>query len=211
MADRPTRIHLFRHGQVADPWPGLIYGQLDVPLSDIGHEQAQWAGASLEGISLDAVISSGLSRAEASAAHIREGRDLTRRDEPDLIEIDRGAWAGLSPTEVEELHPGGFAAWKTSGGLLAPPGGETIQIMASRVAPRLESLASEFQGRTIAIVAHMWVVRIALCMGLGRPWQDTAQMLVGTGARTDYVWQPQAGWTFIGAKTPDGSAVEIGQ
>lgn len=81
--------------------------------------------------------------------------------------------------------------------------------MAKRVAPKLLELAEEHAGSTIAIVAHMWVVRIALCMGLGRPWQDTAQLRVGTGARTDFEWTPADGLRFLGADAPEGSGVEI--
>lgn len=209
MADTPTRIHLFRHGEVAAPWPGLIYGQLDVPLSEVGMEQARWAAQSLDGVNLGAVISSGLSRAEASAAHLRADRPLHRRDEPDLLEIDRGSWAGMSPSEVDEIQAGGFLAWQASGGLLAPPGGETIQVMAARVAPKLHDLAEEFQGQTVAIVAHMWVVRIALCLGLKRPWQDAPKMRVGTGARTDFDWAPETGMLYRGAQAPQGSSIEI--
>ena len=209
MGKNTTRLHIFRHGQVADPWPGMIYGCLDVPLSEEGHRQALWAARSLQGVELGAVISSGLQRAEASAAHLRAERDLDRRDEKRLVEIDRGSWAGLTPEQVNERQPGGFQAWTTSAGLLAPPGGETIQVMAERVGPKLLELAEEHAGSTIAIVAHMWVVRIALCMGLGRPWQDTAQLRVGTGARTDFEWTAADGLRFLGADAPEGSGVEI--
>ena len=210
MPNPATRIHLFRHGQVAQVWQGMIYGRLDVPLSETGLEQARWAACSLEGVALGAVISSGLERAETSAAHLRLGRDLSRRDEPDLLEIDRGSWAGLSPEQVNHNNPGGFEAWKASGGLLTPPGGETVQAMATRVSACLLRLAEEHTGSTIAIVAHMWVLRIALCMGLDRPWQDTARMQVGPGVRADFQWTPDGGLGFLGVEAPEGSEVELG-
>ena len=210
MPNSATRIHLFRHGQVTQAWQGMIYGRLDVPLSETGLEQARWAASSLEDVALGAVISSGLQRAETSAAQLRQGRDLPRRDEPDLLEIDRGSWAGLSPQQVNRNNPGGFEAWKASGGLLTPPGGETVQVMAMRVSTCLLSLAEEYAGSTIAIVAHLWVLRIALCMGLSRPWQDTPRMQVGPGVRTDFEWTPGVGLRFLGVEAPEGSEVKLG-
>lgn len=204
-----TVIHLFRHGAVASPWHGRIYGRMDVPLSEEGHEQAAWSAASLDGLQLAVVVSSGLPRAEETARLLREPRGLERRDDADLLEIDRGRWAGLAPEEVEALTPGAFTAWKRSGGVLAPPGGETLQVMASRVVPALEGLAERHPGRRVAVAAHMWVLRIAACVGLRRPLQRAASVEVGTGARLDLTWTGADGLRVHGAAAPEGSGLTV--
>ena len=204
-----TLLHLFRHGAVAQPWPGRVYGRLDVPLSEEGRAQAAWGAASLEGVELASVVSSGLPRAEETAALLRAPRGLARRDEPAFLEICRGDWAGLGPDEIDAHRPGAFQAWKRSGGVLAPPGGETLQHMADRVLPALNGLAEEFAGQRVAIAAHMWVLRIAVSAGLGRPLQRAAGVLVGTGARCDLAWSPGQGWFLLGADAPEGSALTV--
>ena len=209
LAGGATVVHLFRHGAVAAPWHGRIYGRMDVPLSEEGHEQAAWSAASLDGLDLATVVSSGLPRAEATARLLRESRALQRQDEPALLEIDRGRWAGLAPEEVEALTPGAFTAWKRSGGVLAPPGGETLQVMASRVVPALEGLARRYPGRRVAVAAHMWVLRIAACAGLRRPLQRAASVEVGTGARLDLTWTAADGLRVHGAAAPEGSGLTV--
>lgn len=204
-----TVLHVFRHGAVAAPWPGRVYGRLDVPLSEEGLEQAAWGAMSLAGVELRAVVSSGLPRAEETARRLRASRGLERQDHPGLLEIDRGAWAGLGPEEIEARTPGAFTAWKRSGGVLAPPGGETLQAMAERVVPVLLELAEQNQGTRVAVAAHMWVVRIAVSVGLGRPLQRAAGILVGTGARCDLGWLPGQGFQLLGAVAPEGSALTV--
>jgi broad specificity phosphatase PhoE len=204
-----TVLHVFRHGAVAAPWPGRVYGRLDVPLSDEGLDQAAWGARSLEGLELRAVVSSGLPRAEETARLLRGSRGLPRQDRPELLEIDRGAWAGLGPEEIEAQTPGAFAAWQRSGGVLAPPGGETLQVMAGRVVPALTELAELNPGGRVAVAAHMWVVRIAVSMGLDRPLQRAAGIRVGTGARCDLAWSRAEGFRLLGAVAPEGSALTV--
>ena len=100
------RFYLVRHGAVAAPWDGRIYGDLDVPLSALGREEARLAAERLSDLPLDAVLSSGLERAEYGASLMRAARDSERRDEPALREIHRGAWKGL---DRAELDPEAFA------------------------------------------------------------------------------------------------------
>ena len=162
-----SRIHLVRHGLVQAQWSGKVYGQLDVELSTEGEAQAQRAASALESTALDAVISSGLQRAEFGAAAIRAGRSIERRDETDLAEIDRGQWAGLLPQEIEQRWPGGWRNWWLHPDTERPPNGESLTDLSQRVLPLIERLAAEFSGREIAIVAHSWVIRVCVTHALG--------------------------------------------
>jgi broad specificity phosphatase PhoE len=177
-----TRVYLVRHGQVAREWAGRIYGDLDVPLAAVGEEQARAAAERLDGVELNAVISSGLARAEFGAALLRTARGLERRDRPALRELERGAWRGRTPSEVDEREDGAFTRWHTAPAELRAPGGESLSDLASRVLPELRSLAAAHAGGTIAIVAHSWVVRVALCDALGLHLDLAPRLSVRTGA-----------------------------
>ncbi len=165
----PTRLFLARHGSVDVSWHGRVYGDLDAPLSRRGEAEAQELAERLSDRPLAAVLSSGLARAEYGAAALRAGRLLERRDDRALLEIDRGEWRGLPLAEIEERWPGAWARWWADPDHDRPPGGETLADLMRRVVPCVEKLAREFPGAEVAVVAHSWVIRVAVCRALGLP------------------------------------------
>lgn len=192
MTARATRIAIVRHGRVAEPWPERLYGDLDVPLSPEGEAQSARVGEAFAGAQLDAVVSSGLARAELCARILREPRGLARRDEPRLREIHRGQWAGWSREQVEAAHPGAWAALVEEGGLVAPPGGETLAELGRRVGEALDALADAHPGGRIAVAAHKWVLRSAVARALGLPLERCARIAAPPVAIASLDW-PTAG------------------
>jgi len=178
----PCRLHLVRHGAVAAPWSTRIYGDLDVPLSAAGRDEARRAAERLEDLPLDAVLSSGLARAEFGAELVRAGRGLTRRDEPDLREIGRGEWKGLDLDGLTPEVARGWAAWHARPDVLRPEGGESLDDLARRVLPCIDRLAAEFSGGAVAIVSHAWVIRTIACEALLLARRRAPMLEVGTGS-----------------------------
>ncbi|MEZ6017486.1 MAG: histidine phosphatase family protein [Planctomycetota bacterium] len=184
-----TRIYLIRHGEVDDAWRDRIYGRLDVPLSARGHEQCVRIAAALAPIALDAVVSSGLMRAEDAAAALRATRPgLQRRDEPSLLELDRGPWAGRSKSELRAEDPAGLERWERSRGVLGPAGSESVAEVAARVLPALDRLAAEFAGGAVAVVAHLWITRVAACRALGLAPDRAASLAIPPGGFVVLDW-----------------------
>lgn len=73
-----VRVYLIRHGQTNWNLSGRIQGGgYNVPLNAMGREQAKRAALVLEGIPLDAVASSSLSRAEETANFVMEHYNRT--------------------------------------------------------------------------------------------------------------------------------------
>jgi broad specificity phosphatase PhoE len=188
----PTRIYLLRHGRVEDAWRGRIYGDLEVGLAPEGEEEARRAAGALSGLTLAAVVSSGLARAEFGAALLRAGRGLARRDEPDLREIQRGDWRGSTFEAVERGAPGSLASWR-SDPAFSPPGGESLADLYARVRPRLDALAQEFAGAEIAVVAHSWVGRLAACAALDLGPQAAHRFDLPTGGLVILDWPSAPG------------------
>ena len=186
--DAPTRVHLIRHGLVAASWRKRIYGDLDVPLSPEGEAEADRAAARLRHVSLAAVVSSGLARAEFGAALIRAGRGLERRDEPDLRELHRGDWTGVGFAELEQREPGAFGHWHGDPEVRRPPGGESLGDLAARVLPALESICAEHAGAEVAIVTHSWVARLVAAASLGLPPAACTRLRLPTGGAVVVDW-----------------------
>ena len=188
MAPRPTRIHLVRHGRVEPPWPERVYGRLDVPLSADGLEDARRAAERLAERPLEAVWSSGLVRAEAGAELLRQGRELARHIDARLEEIDRGRWAGRSFAAIESDEPGALARWSADPGRLRSPEGESLADVAARALPALGELARLHPGGEVAVVAHSWVIRVAVCHTLELPLRAAPRLDLPPGSLTTIDW-----------------------
>ncbi|HRV83140.1 MAG: histidine phosphatase family protein [Planctomycetes bacterium] len=184
-----TEITLIRHGEVHADWRDRLYGGMDVPLSGEGEAQAWAVARELREEVFDGVISSGLARAEFTAAILRSSRpDLVRIDRPKLAERSRGDWAGLSVDEIDARHPGGSNLWRSSHGMFTPPGGESVEQVFERVLGELDRLAGEYEHGAIAVVAHLWVVRCAVAAAIGLAPERVAHLAVPTSGRVRLSW-----------------------
>ncbi len=154
-------IILVRHGQTAANAQGLLQGRVDLELSDVGRAQAAAVAASLADCGAARVVSSPLRRALQTARSIADvlGRDVDV--EPGLIELDYGDWDGRA---LAEVSPADWARWR-SDPLFAPPGGETLAAVRSRVDGwlRREIAGSE----SIIAVSHVSPIKAAVCAALG--------------------------------------------
>ncbi|MGO4253697.1 histidine phosphatase family protein [Paenarthrobacter sp. TAF1] len=154
-----TTFALVRHGQTDWNAERRLQGATDVPLNDVGRGQARDAVAFLSGQQWDTVVSSPLSRAAETAEIIADGLGLSvARLVPDLTERSFGPAEGLQAgPELEALRiPGGFR------------GGESDDDAAARGIAALESLAQEFAGKRVLVVAHGTLIRLTLSRAIGR-------------------------------------------
>lgn len=154
-----TTFALVRHGQTDWNAERRLQGATDVPLNDVGRGQARDAVAFLSGQQWDTVVSSPLSRAAETAEIIANGLGLSvARLVPDLTERSFGPAEGLQAgPELEALRiPGGFR------------GGESDDDAAARGIAALESLAQEFAGKRVLVVAHGTLIRLTLSRAIGR-------------------------------------------
>ena len=177
-----TRLVLIRHGEVEAAWRRRIYGSQDVPLSELGMRQAKTAAAHLAATHLDVIVSSNLARALYGARELGVDRKIDAFADADLREIDRGRWVGKT---IEQLNLGAYpshANWSSNPSEVRPPGGENLEDLARRVYSRLDHWASKYAGKTIGIVAHSWVIRVALCEAMGLHLNRATNLQLGTGA-----------------------------
>lgn len=102
------------------------------------------------------VTSSDLRRASATADAIAAGGARPRLA-PDarLREIDFGDWDGLAPAEVPDQAR--LRAFYETPGTVAPPGGESWDALAARVAPAVADLLAMGHAHVI-VVAHLGVI-----------------------------------------------------
>ena len=108
------------------------------------------------------MVASDARRAAQTAAAFGEALRCRVHADPEFGERDLGAWTGLSRCEIERGWPGWVDAWRRRQ-LADPPGGETDQQVAARVARALRR--HDQPDRVQVVVAHGGLLRGVLAAG----------------------------------------------
>ncbi|MDP2624329.1 MAG: histidine phosphatase family protein, partial [Actinomycetota bacterium] len=106
--DGAAAVALIRHAESEANAAGRWHGVSDGPLTARGRDQAAALGARYAGVSR--VYSSPLERARATAEVFARVHAVPVEVLLELIEVDFGAWEGLTPHEIAERHPEDWAA-----------------------------------------------------------------------------------------------------
>jgi probable phosphoglycerate mutase len=181
---------LVRHATTAASASGRNLGQhSDPPLADAGLELAERLSATLAAelgeLPHDEVrlLSSPALRCRQTVAPIGAALDIPTdalEIAPGLLEIDYGAWDGLTAEECRERYPAERAAWEADPYDTRCPDGESGADVARRAFAALEPvegwLAAD-RARCAIAVAHNHVIRLRLCALLGWPMREYRERL----------------------------------
>lgn len=154
---------LWRHGQTDFNAERRFQGQSDVPLNEIGRLQATVAARYLAALRPDALFSSDLSRASATAEALARLTGLSVKLDRDLRERSGGSWEGKNEAEIREQFPDAYATW-------TPQDGEPLLAVADRASAALERIADSLPGGSLAVVVgHGAALGLAISRLLGVP------------------------------------------
>ena len=151
---RSTRVFLVRHGATALTAEDRFAGATDVPLSNVGREQARRLAARLTPESIGAVYASPLGRALETATILAAPHGLEVQSRPELREISHGHWEQLTRHEVEQRFPEEAAAWEEDPYTFAPENGESGLAVAARALPALIAIVRAHPGASVLVVSH---------------------------------------------------------
>lgn len=158
-----TRIYVVRHGTTLLNRANRYRGRRDVPLDQGGWEDAWSAARQLEDVGLDAVYSSPLRRARDTARIVADAAGFEQViDLPGLVNLDYGAWEGLTAEESRAHDPEAFERYQRFDEGATCPDGESVDLAAVRVGLSLRTLAALHPGGTVAAVSHAAIVRLAI-------------------------------------------------
>ncbi len=179
---------LLRHGDTRLSPEHRFSGLSDEPLSADGARQVSSAAHRLaSGARIDAIVSSPLPRAAATAAIVAKQLALTAATDDDLRETDFGEWEGLTIAEIQSRWPEAVAAWQHDPEK-APPGGESFADTACRVSRACERILQENKGQTVLIVSHITPIKIMLCRALGAPLLSLYRLYLGSACINEIQW-----------------------
>jgi probable phosphoglycerate mutase len=168
----PTRLFLLRHGQTELSVDRRYSGRGDVPLTDLGLQQARAAAKRLaatgpiteEGAGFP-VLTSPLERAASTARAVAEttGGEVLARD--GLVETDFGQWEGLTFGEASERYAQLHRSW-LGDPEIAPPEGESLAVVFERVRAFQQDVLEQYAGRTALVVSHVTPIKSLLRLAL---------------------------------------------
>lgn len=180
-------LYVCRHGRTEANASGLLLGRADPHLDQTGEAQAGAMAAALP--TPDLVVSSPLERCRQTAAAFGVDVEIDER----LIELDYGEF-DLVP--LRDIPPEVWRQWREDPGF-RPPGGETLEELATRVSGALDGVADRAVEADVVVVSHVSPIKAALAWALG----------VGIGVS----WRSfvaQASVTEIGV-TPNGPSLRM--
>lgn len=177
-------MYVVRHGTTTMNVENRYRGRADVPLDAQGYQDAVDAARQLSNVGLAAVYTGGLRRTIATAQIIAdEARLPDIRVMHGLINVDYGAWEGLTAHEAQMYDPTAFAAYRTSPSTAVCPNGERLSDAQKRMIEALQVIASRHEGQRVAVVTHAVMIRLAVAAMEGTTGEQW-RIPVGRGSFT---------------------------
>jgi broad specificity phosphatase PhoE len=187
-----TYVCFIRHGETVWNKEERFQGQMDIPLSEAGVEQAKCLADYLKDQSISVIYSSDLKRARQTAELIAAKRGLTVQATPELRERSAGEWEGLTLSEIKEKYPD-WEKVRLVGGVY---GIEPIEELKKRMLGKVEALVEKHQGEHIYIVAHGMCINAVLHV-LTDGEYGTGKTRLHNTSMTQLSYENEAGWKLL--------------
>ena len=183
----PTVTLLLRHGQTPMSAQKRYAGRSDVPLTDLGVQQAVAAAKRLASAGLDAIVASPLLRAVQTAGEVAAATGVPVVTDAGFRETDFGAWEGLTFAEVRDGWPDELNRWLADPAA-APPGGESLAAVGERVTAALHRVLSARERQTVVIVSHVTPIKTLVAAALLAPPPALYRMHLDVAALSRIDW-----------------------
>jgi probable phosphoglycerate mutase len=162
-----TTIFFVRHGS-HDRLNHVLCGRMPgVYLSERGRDEVLAVGGRLSSERLSAVYSSPLERTQETAELIAEASGLPVETSEDLLEVDFGAWTGVT---FEDLRADPrWPDWSKDRGAARTPDGESLPEVQARLRRFVEAAIVRHPDQRIAAVSHGDPIKTILAAAIGMP------------------------------------------
>ena len=158
-----SRLLLVRHGITEFNSTRRFAGYSDVELSTDGYHQVEKLRDRLANEKIDAIYSSDLKRALATAEVISSERELEIVPCPELREMNYGEVEGLTFDEISRSYPEVAELVRNSLLQLKFPGGESFEEFVERTITFMNRLNKHAPEHTILITSHNGPLRVLMC------------------------------------------------
>jgi probable phosphoglycerate mutase len=166
---QPTRLCVVRHGETEWNAGKRIQGQIDIPLSAVGHAQARATGNALLDEGFAALYSSDLIRTRQTAEATAHLAHLPVQLLPGLRERHYGLFQGLTFEEATARYPADYARHHARDPRFVPEGGESLLDLAARISSTCDDIVRRHSGAAVVLFTHGGVLDILHRQASGTP------------------------------------------
>lgn len=164
-----TRIIVIRHCEAFGNHMRVFQGHTDADVSENGKKQLERLAERFRSIPYDAIYSSPLRRALATAQAANRYHELPIQLCEGLVEINGGDWEGVKWADLPERFPAEYRDWAARPQVFEAPHGESMHAVYDRVWEAVTGIAREYEGKTVVCVSHGCAIRNLLCRAQGWP------------------------------------------
>lgn len=193
----PQKIYLIRHGQTDYNVARRTQGWLDIPLNEVGREQAKLTASKLVGVAIDHIYSSDLRRAHETAQYVSR---VVKKDVITTLQLrerDMGIFSGWRweherDTVKDQLWPEFEHSRDIEDLNWNGHNGESLHQMSERITTFMDSLHSQHSNKSVVVVSHGGTINRLLEIYKFKKAKDgfkmigNASILVMTKAETSY-------------------------
>jgi broad specificity phosphatase PhoE len=158
-----TRLILVATAQTDWRVQGRLSGDTDLPLNQVGHEQAVADGGALAALAPTLCRCGSEQATKQTAGIIAHELGIRFRTIKELREVDLGHWEGLTLDEFRDRFPKVHRQWRAEPTSVEPPEGESVPTAASRLAGGLQKIVKRHPTDVIAIVVGPLAYAILRC------------------------------------------------
>ena len=177
-----TTLLLVRHGHTDAAGRRLTGRAPGVHLNELGRRQAEGLVERLEGVRIDAIVSSPLERCRETAAPLAKARGRAVDVGRAWIEVGYGEWTGRSISQLRRTK-----LWRRV--MFAPsnvrfPGGESLLEVQGRAVDATLDIAARHARGTVVVVSHADVIRLLVAHVAGMHADHLQRLSIDTASIT---------------------------
>jgi alpha-ribazole phosphatase len=184
-----TELWLVRHGQTDWNQEKRYQGQTDIPLNEIGLQQAAGLSESLENTQFDAIYCSDLQRARQTANVLAIHLNLPVFQDRRMREASFGEWEGQIYPEIKLRYPEVWEERKINPKAAVAPGGETMPQVARRMCRAADAITAAFPGGRVLVVSHGLALAVLVCQSEGRPLNEAYRYIMDNAHPVVLKWE----------------------
>lgn len=175
-----AQLLVIRHGQTAWSVAGRHTGRTDIPLTDVGRDEARAAARTLTGWNLQHAYTSPLARARETAEIVSPACGITVDDS--LLEWDYGVFEGETTPQTRERVPG-WSVWTHE-----ITGGESVDEVGERADAFLSRVEAEVPDGNAVAFAHGHLLAVLIARWCGLPAVEGRRFALATATVSLLGW-----------------------
>ena len=173
-----SKIILVRHGRTAWHAEGRYAGTTDVPLDEVGIQQADRVADRLKSAKIDVVFSSPLSRCLELAGKVADSHGLEVVVDDRLRELDLGRWDGEMLEDIVKRDGEILKRWTKDPTSVTIPGGESLMAVQERSMDWLNEASARYGDGLLLASSHGGPIRAIVTSVIGLPLSNLFRLTV---------------------------------